>query len=148
VAVLLRAVRPLPRLPDQLRRNVAVALHEARETALALELFDEARIEAYVVDHHRRHGWFDADLAALLAAPAPSALLRVLRATRPRGERRLEDGKNGERLYLAAVAHERLNRRKQAIALYRLAVKHGPAATKTAGRERLAALKRRPAGRA
>lgn len=68
--------------------------------------------------HPSDHSW---DAAELLAKLRPSLLLARLRATRERGRR----GWRSEppfRLLLAGIAHEALNRPRQAIALYRLAL--------------------------
>jgi hypothetical protein len=64
-------------------------------------------------------------LGRMVARTRPSFTLARLRATRPPGVRRLED-ERGDRLAVAALATETLNRPRQALALYRQALADAP----------------------
>ena len=89
---------------------------------------------------HDADHWVGVALTGVVDA-CPSDVLRMLRATRPRGARSWENEDDPRRLELAARATEALRRPKAAAALYRLAagVAWSPAASK-ALRKRARAL--------
>jgi hypothetical protein len=64
---------------------------------------------AFLQRYHQQGPWYSADLVMMLAELDPSAALRFLRSSRPRGVRRDEE-EEGWRREALAVAHENLSR--------------------------------------
>ncbi len=86
------------------------------------------RLERHAMQLFATHQWVDIGIVRLFVEVAPERALLFLRRTRPRGVRRFIDEIDPERLLAAALAHERLNRPQQAVALFRLG-----ASARTAG---------------
>jgi hypothetical protein len=79
--------------------------------------------EEYVWKVYRETEWIDVDAMKLLICVDPAKVLSILRKTRPAAVRNWHDEDSGDRLYLAALAHEALQRPKQAALLFRLAAR-------------------------
>jgi hypothetical protein len=81
-----------------------------------------SRYAAHLADHlrdsHRAHGWIDPSALRFIARHTPSATLRLLRETRPRGVRSWRQETSAERLVAAGDALAALHRNKQARDLY------------------------------
>jgi hypothetical protein len=106
--------------PSLLAAGATMPTAMIRAARLAMRVGDPALADRLLGDHEnavdlRDAAWTDGELLAQLR---PSVALARLRATRPRGVRRLGD-ETGERLAVAAVALETLRRPHQAAALYR-----------------------------
>ncbi|NIM14705.1 MAG: hypothetical protein GTO45_22160 [Candidatus Aminicenantes bacterium] len=102
--------------------KAALLLKEAGEIQKAKRLFGW-QAEKYVWNVYRETEWIDVGALKLLLCVDPANVLRILRKTRPAAARNWQDEDDGDRLYLAALAHEALQRPKQAALLFRMAAR-------------------------
>jgi len=142
VTAFVPAFREVGRLSGASAIQAALLLNSAESTELAAELFAqdvERQVRAYATRHH----WTHYEALMFLARSRPSAALRILRTTRPRGLRSWSQEVSAERLVCAAAALETLHRPAQARELYALGVKAlGSKEVKRHARQRIKDLNR------
>jgi hypothetical protein len=118
VVPLLPYIESCPGLREETLLKVAILLKEAGEIHRAKRLFGW-QVEEYVWKVYRETEWIDLEAMELLLCVNPAKVLSILRKTRPAGVRNWHDEDDENRLYLAALAHEALQRPKQAALLFR-----------------------------
>jgi len=127
-------------LPDDCRLMAVKLAMGCGERDLAVRLATD-RLAARVMQSHRWYGEVDDELMQLLAEVNPPQALRVLRRTRDRQVRRWDQERHASRAYAAGRAMEHMQRARQAMAMYRLAVTLRPTKElRKKCRERIAAL--------
>ncbi len=114
-------VAGLHAVPEHLLMRLAHLLHAAGRT----DLLEEDAVFGAVSRLERSTSGVSGPLLRNLAPLFPSSTLRLLRQTRERGVRTLEDEWNAHRILAAAEAMRALFRERKALELYRLAVKKG-----------------------
>jgi hypothetical protein len=122
VVPLLPYIESCQGLREKTLLKVALLLKEAGEIQKAKRLFGW-QAEEYVWKVYRETEWIDVDAMKLLICVDPAKVLSILRKTRPAAVRNWNDEYDGDRLYLAALAHEALNRPKQAALLFQKAAR-------------------------
>lgn len=108
-------------VPEHLLMRLAHLLHAAGRT----DLLEDDAVFGAVSRLERSTSGVSGPLLRKLAPLFPSSTLRLLRQTRERGVRTLEDEWNAHRILAAAEAMRALFRERKALELYRLAVKKG-----------------------
>jgi hypothetical protein len=122
VVPLLPYIDSYPNLREETLLKAALLLKEAGEIQKAKRLFGW-QAENYVWKVYRETEWIDAEAMKLLLCIDPAKVLSILRKTRPAAVRNWHDEDDEDRLYLTALAHEALNRPKQAALLFRKAAR-------------------------
>jgi hypothetical protein len=141
VVALVPWMREVGELSGRTAIEAALLLEEAGRAETGAELFGDA-VERQVRTYAIRDRWLYYQAAIWLARHRPSAALRLLRDSRPRGVRSWADEESADRLVTAGLAFETLHRLGQAADCYQLAARsYGAAEVKRFARGRARALR-------
>jgi hypothetical protein len=116
ILALLPAIEAWGDLSEATLLRVARLAHRAGERRFSQPVL-ERHAPKHLVREYYREQRLDFSTLEFLAETSPTAALRVLRQTRPRGVRRDEDEECDHRRRLLALAHERLCRPRRAARL-------------------------------